>query len=131
MFKAASIPVVLLDNDIVKPPLKSEFDLIGINNVEAGFIIGQHLIERACKKIAFVTRPNIAGTVHMRLVGLREAIIQSGNDISNVEVFEVDELETFAKDISVRKDIDALVIYNDAAAAELSKNRKRGSPRPP
>ena len=52
MFKAVNIPVVLLDRDVVAPPLKSEYDVIGINNSEAGYIIGQHLVEKAVKKSA-------------------------------------------------------------------------------
>jgi len=120
MFKAASIPVVLLDNDISTPPRKSEFDLIGINNVEAGFTIGLHLIEKQCKKLGFITRPNIAGTVHMRLIGIREAYHQQGLDINGIEVFTITEsIEGFAKEIANRKELDGLAVCNDATAAEL------------
>ena len=120
MFKAAGIPVVLLDNDVSKPPAKSEFDLIGINNVEAGFTIGNHLIERKCKKIGFVTRPNIAGTVHMRLIGLKEAFSQNGLDIANIEVFSIeDSIDAMAKTMAADKKLDGLVVCNDATAAEL------------
>lgn len=120
MFKAAEIPVVLLDNDISKPPAKSEFDLIGINNMEAGYTIGLHLISKNCKKIGFITKPHIAGTVYMRLIGLRDAIHKNGQDISDITVFSLeDDMENFAKTIAKEKDLDALVVYNDAAAAEL------------
>ena len=120
MFKAASIPVVLLDNDISEPPRKSEFDLIGINNVEAGFTIGLHLIDKQCKKLGFITRPNIAGTIQMRLMGLREAYLQSGLNIENIEVFTINEsIEDFAKIIATHKGLDGLAVCNDATAAEL------------
>lgn len=120
MFKAASIPVVLLDSDITSPPIKSEFDLIGINNVEAGFKIGCHLIERKCKKIGFITKPNIAGTVHMRLIGLKESLSFNGLDSNSVEVFSLDEsIDDFAKKLASHKGLDGLVACNDATAAEL------------
>ena len=120
MFKAASIPIVLLDNDISNPPLKSEFDLIGVNNVEAGFTIGLHLIKKKCKKIGFITRPNIAGTVHMRLIGLKEAFSQNKLKLDNIEVFCVEEsINDFASVIAKRSDLDGLVVCNDATAAEL------------
>ena len=120
MFKAAGIPVVLLDNDISKPPVKSEFDLIGINNVEAGYTIGSHLIERKCKHIGFITRPNIAGTVHMRLIGLKEAFSQNGLNVENIEVYSLDDsISALAKQIAANKKLNGLVVCNDATAAEL------------
>jgi GntR family transcriptional regulator, arabinose operon transcriptional repressor len=121
MFNAAQIPVVLLDSDVVSAPLKSEHDVIGINNTQAGFVIGQHLLERKCKKLGFITRPYIASTVHMRLIGLREAVIQAGLGLESVEIFNSEKsIEDLAKEISQRQDLDALAVYNDAAAAELS-----------
>ncbi|EDM28156.1 Transcriptional regulator, GntR family / Transcriptional regulator, LacI family protein [Lentisphaera araneosa HTCC2155] len=120
LFKKAHIPVILLDRDVAKAPLKSEYDLIGINNVEAGFLIGSHLIERKCQSIAFITRPNIASTVHMRLMGLREAILQAKLSHDSVEEIMVDDDIAELAKIIAPKDFDALAVYNDAAAAELS-----------
>ena len=120
MFKAAEIPIVLLDNDISQPPAKSEFDLIGINNMEAGYTIGLHLISKKCQKIGFITRPNIAGTIYMRLIGLRDAIHKNGQDIADIKVFsQKGEIDELAKDIAKDKKLDALVVCNDATAAEL------------
>ena len=118
-FKRANIPVVLLDRDISSPPLKSEFDVISMNNLEAGFIMGTHLLEKKCRSIGFLTRPNIANTVHLRLLGLQEAVAQQSNN-SKIKVFSVENtLEEFASSLAKRKDIDAIVAYNDAAGAEL------------
>ena len=121
LFKNAHIPVTLLDRDVVQAPLKSEYDLIGINNIEAGYLIGSHLVEKKCRSIAFITRPHIASTVHMRLMGLREAILQAGLPHNSVEELIVEEdIDNLARQISSEKRFDALAIYNDAAAAELS-----------
>ena len=121
LFQNANIPVVLLDRDIVSPPLKSEFDVIGINNVEAGFLIGSHLVEKKCKSIGFVTRPYIASTVHMRLMGVREAILQAGMPHDSVEELMIETgIDDLTDAIVKNKKFDALAVYNDAAAAELS-----------
>ena len=37
--KATGIPIVLLDRDIVPFPQRSSFDLVGIDNRQAGFLI--------------------------------------------------------------------------------------------
>ena len=42
--EAAGIPIVLLDRDIVAFPQRSRFDLVGIDNRRAGFLIADHLI---------------------------------------------------------------------------------------
>ncbi|HAR65432.1 MAG TPA: GntR family transcriptional regulator [Lentisphaeria bacterium] len=119
MFTAASIPVVLLDSDIVPPPLRSAHDLIGINNINAGFTLARHLIDRGCQSIGFITRPNIAGTVHMRLIGAREAVLQAELPHDSLSVIEIDTaVEAFA--IGTTWDaLDGLICYNDALAAPL------------
>ncbi|MCH2208166.1 MAG: GntR family transcriptional regulator [Lentisphaerales bacterium] len=126
MFKKADIPCVLLDRDVVDTPHKSECDVIGINNSEAGFIIGQHLLEKGCRKIGFVTRPNIASSVNMRFIGMREAVLQAGLAFDALEELSTeDSMEDFAKVLTERKDLDAIAVYNDSAAVDLSINLER------
>ena len=121
MFKKAEIPCVLLDRDIVAIPDQSECDYIGINNSEAGYVIAQHLIEKGCTKIGFITRPNIASTVHMRFIGIREAILQSGLALDSLEVFKFEQdVKELSEVIAKRTDLDAIIVHNDATAAELS-----------
>lgn len=45
IFDKAGIPVVLLDNDMVMPPNRSKYDVVGINDHNAGFRLANHLIE--------------------------------------------------------------------------------------
>ena len=43
-FDDAGIAVVLLDYDIVPPPARSRYDVVGIDNVAAGLAVGRHLV---------------------------------------------------------------------------------------
>src|SRR5262249_48318040 len=73
-FSDAGIPVVLLDRNIVPFPQSSHFDLVGLDNAAAGYLLAEHLIKLGCKHIAFVTRPLSAPTVERRYAGVREAL---------------------------------------------------------
>ena len=75
---AAGIPIVLLDRDIVSFPQRSGFDLVGIDNRQAGFLITEHLIQLGCRRIDFLSKPDSAPTVMLRIAGYREALLDSG-----------------------------------------------------
>lgn len=74
MLREAGIPVVLLDRDMVPFPARSDFDLVGINNVTGGYLLAEHLLKLGCKRIHFVARPLSAPTVDARIAGVREAL---------------------------------------------------------
>jgi LacI family transcriptional regulator len=56
MLTKAGIAVVLLDRDITPFPQQGPYDLVGIDNVSAGFQQTQHLIECGCTRILFETQ---------------------------------------------------------------------------
>ena len=76
--EAAGIPIVLLDRDVVAFPQRSRFDLVGIDNRRAGFLIANHMIRIGCRRIDFLSRPDSAPTVMLRIAGYREALLSSG-----------------------------------------------------
>jgi GntR family transcriptional regulator of arabinose operon len=76
--KSAGIPIVLLDRDIVPFPQRSNLDLVGIDNRQAGFLITNHLIKLGCRRVDFLSRPDSAPTVMLRIAGYREALLNSG-----------------------------------------------------
>ena len=74
----AEISVVLLDRCYAPYPMRSKYDLVGIDNRRAGFLITQHLLRLGVKRIAFVARPLSASTVVARIAGYREALFAYG-----------------------------------------------------
>ena len=117
LFEDAEIPVVLLDSDVSRAPKTTQHDLVGINNLEAGFTMGQYLVSRGAQKIAFYTRPYAASTVYLRWMGLHEAV-QGHASAENVcvESEDAQKLQHL-----VKQGFDAIVASNDAMAAELLK----------
>src|SRR5580765_6200387 len=73
----AGIPVVLLDRDLFSYPERSHYDLVGIDNRRAGYIVTKHLIDGGCRRIVFLGRPGSAPTVDARIGGYKRAIAES------------------------------------------------------
>ena len=74
IFSRASIPVIILDTDIVPMPEEDRFDFVGVDNFEIGQFAGRHVIAYGARKIVFVSRTKINDNVQRRLEGLLSAI---------------------------------------------------------
>lgn len=83
----AGIPIVLIDRDIVDFPHRSRYDLVCIDNYNAGFVMGQHLIDRGCNTIYFFYRPNSAYSVQQRVSGVSAAVRRSGLEFHGNHIF--------------------------------------------
>lgn len=70
--RRAGIPVVLLDRDLGPFPKRSDFDLVGLDNMAAGYLLAEHFLRLGCRRLAFVARPHSASTVDARIAGARE-----------------------------------------------------------
>ena len=119
----AGIQVVLLDRDIHRWPRQTRFDLIGIDNIEAGYVVASHLLDGGCKSLAFVTRGNPAVTVQLRRMGCREALVQHG--LQPTSLVTVKGLEGTPLDVIdelLENHVDGVICANDATASLLLRN---------
>jgi GntR family transcriptional regulator of arabinose operon len=111
--------VVLLDRDLVSYPERSHYDLVGIDNRRAGYVITKHLMRSGCKRPVFVGRPGSAPTVDARAAGYQEAIAAAIPVLaSHVCRIEPDD-RAQVKDILARLRPDGFVCANDFTAARL------------
>ncbi|MBN2320400.1 MAG: GntR family transcriptional regulator [Acidobacteria bacterium] len=119
--ESARIPIVLLDRDIVAFPKRSRFDLAGIDNRRAGFLIADYFIKLGCPRIDFLARPGSAPTVALRIAGYREALLGSGI-IPEPEWIHSGEPadEKFIQKI-VADGATAIICANDLTAANLMR----------
>ena len=119
--ESSGIPIVLLDRDIVPFPQRSRFDLVGIDNRRAGFLITDHLIRLGCRRIDFLARPDSAPTVMLRIAGYREALWSTGitPDPRWIHSGEPTD-EKFIQSI-VADGAAAIICANDLTAANLMR----------
>ncbi len=126
-FDKAGIAVVLLDYDIVPPPRRSRYDVVGIDNVAAGLAVGRHLLSTGARRIAFLHRPHAAPTVTGRMRGVASAVVEGGGEWSlerNVLFAEPENRRAVSKFLAKGLP-DAFVAGNDVAAAALRSTLAR------
>jgi len=85
-FKAAKVAVILLGRDIVQYPERSEWDLVSMDDMNAGYLVGKHLMARGCHRTVFVS-----GHDHfpqLRLMGLRQALTENNGEITKEIVWD-------------------------------------------
>ena len=123
--KQAGIPVVLVDRDLKPFPLRSEFDVVGVDNIEGGYLLGEHLIKLGCNRLRFVAAPHSAPTVDARCAGVREALIRHGESIPS-QLQAVGDLSEpkFIRQLLKDKP-DAFICANDHTAAQLLQTLSR------
>ena len=116
----AGIPLVLIDRDIVPPPEKSRFDVVGLNNYNAALSMARLMINAGCKNIYFFYRPNSAYSVTMRLRGVRDAVLDAGLYFLNGNVVCGNpENESVVEKIPIIKGNVGIGCANDSTAAAL------------
>lgn len=124
-FDSLHIPVILIDRDI-SPFERSGYDLVGLDNLNAGLMLGRHLVANGAKRIAFLMPPHSASTNLQRMLGVAGAVIEVGLDWSNRNILygNADDLEALAKALDAKPRPDVVVCHNDQTAAKLPRSVK-------
>lgn len=114
------LPVILLDRCIYSFPERSGFDLIGIDNRRAGYVVANHMLrEHKVHRIAFVRRKDSASTVDARVVGFEEAVRDATYKVeSRVFTGEPSRVE-FVGSLLDEFKAEAIVCANDSLARTL------------
>jgi DNA-binding LacI/PurR family transcriptional regulator len=121
--RRAGIAVVLLDRDLLGFPDRSDFDLVGIDNMAGGYLLAEHLIKLGCKHLFFVARPFSAATVDARIAGAREALVRKNLEPLPGWVRYGDPADLkFARSLMAGRQADALICANDFTAAVLIRS---------
>jgi GntR family transcriptional regulator of arabinose operon len=112
------IAVVLLDRDILDFPERSGYDLIGIDNFYAGYILAEHLAGIGHKRLMCFGRPNYPSTTDLRFAGAREAARKHKLIICPEQICEPQHIGK-VKQIIKRHQPEAILCSNDRTAALL------------
>jgi GntR family transcriptional regulator of arabinose operon len=120
--RAAQIPVVLLDRCVLDFPARSDYDLVGLDNRRAGFIMTDHLIRQGAQRVAFFAVQGSAETVEDRIVGYREALYEHGMPAEKELVLRGDPADTASVSMALQElKMDAILCANDNTAAQLMR----------
>lgn len=126
MFIAARIPVVLIDRDIVNFPERSEFDLVGVDNVRGGAQLAEHLVSRGYRSPMYFSRPKHPSTTDQRAAGCAVTFLARGINIPAGWQIEGDpgDRELVSRLMTDRSP-DVVIASNDHTAARLIQTLAR------
>jgi len=112
------ITVVLIDRDIVPFPRRSDFDFVGIDNVQAGYVQAKHLIACGCRRLVYVSHEKQVWTVDARFNGMRNALEECGLPTDGPLLFRGDPTdESFVRAVMRRRPDGLVFIHDDMAIA--------------
>ena len=135
LFDRKNIPVVLLDCDIVPFPDRSRYDVVGVNDLEAGARIAKHLMAIGAKRIHFLICELCPTTFANRLAGAEAALKLAGAKMpkgGNVFYAEADDLKALKRYLKRQKQRpDAFICSNDAIAAVFKQTLEKAGLRVP
>lgn len=78
LFSRADVPLVLLDRDVCNFPQRSQFDLVGVDNLRGGHLLGQHLLDAGCRRPLFFSDNLAFSSARARWIGFRAAMEVNG-----------------------------------------------------
>jgi len=129
----AGIPLVLVDSDIVPPPDRSRYDVIGINNHDAGVRVAEHLLSLGVAEMRFVLGMDADWNIKNRLRGVASAVTAHGGVWSerNVLACGPNDLKAIRSALNGRPKPRAFICRGDTTAAALMKTLKKLKKRVP
>jgi GntR family transcriptional regulator of arabinose operon len=122
LFRKAGIPVVLIDRDLVDFPDRSNYDLIGIDNRRAAYVLTTHLLPTGCKRVIFIGRLWSAPSCISRSFGYCDALRAAGAEVRDDFVRHVEPSDgTAIRRIIEQLRPDGIVCSNDYTAAHVMR----------
>jgi GntR family transcriptional regulator of arabinose operon len=121
MLKRAGMTTVLLDRDFLPYPERSNFDLVGIDNQRAGYVLTRHLLQAGAQRIVFAHRRNSAYTVDARAAGYRDALYTLNAGTHPVFFSSDFDDPCEVKQMLERDRPDGIICANDVTAARLMR----------
>lgn len=135
LFDKKKMPVVLLDCDIVPFPDRSRYDVIGVNDLEAGARIARHLMSVGAKSIHFLIGSLFPTTFANRLAGAESQLKLAGVTMpkgGNVLYAEADDLKALKRYLKKQtRRPDAFICSNDVLAAVFKQTLEKAGLRVP
>ena len=114
--RANGIAVVLIDRDLGSFPQRSDFDFVGIDNVQAGYRQADHLAGQGCRRIVYVTHDKRVWTVDARIAGFRNALEERGLPAGQDVLFRGDPADAgFVRSVARARPDGIAFVHDDMA----------------
>jgi len=119
----AGIPIVLIDRDVYNYPQRSNYDLVGIDNANAGYLLTRHLLSLGYRKIEFVGLRRCISSVKGRINGYQNALLEKDITPSPEWIHHIydttDHAVTTLYKIAKNSSAEAFLCVNDITAITM------------
>ena len=113
------LPLILVDTDYLDFPLRSKFDVVGIDNFRAGYITARHFIDQGAERVDFFKFPNSASSITQRIMGYQQALVDAGIVPSRDWIHDFEDLSGHSINKIINKGAENLICSNDDLAMKL------------
>lgn len=119
----AHVSVVLIDTDVDDFPKRSDFDLVSLDHIQAGYVLANHLITCGVRQIIFIAPPNSSHTIKLRAIGFSSALFDHDIPLSKANFVELDpENKNEVQTCMASMKPEAIVCSNDVCAINLMES---------
>ena len=125
VFDAAGIPVVLTNCDVTGYPVRSRYDVVGADDVNAGYRLTNHIIERGSKKLVFFMSKFGGMSFENRSRGFRAAIDATPRCRGSVVIGVPEDVAAVKRMMRKGDAPDAIICGNDTTAVYLKQTLDR------
>lgn len=120
LFDRSNVAVVLLDRDVCNFPERSSYDLVGVDNLRGGYLLGQHLIDVGCRQPLFFSENIAFSSARARWIGYRAAMEANGIEARSFGV-DVDSAAAVVQLVKKHRP-DGIACDNDTHAAIIMRH---------
>jgi LacI family transcriptional regulator len=117
-FQKAGLSIVLIDRDVTEYPQRSDYDLVAMDNFQAGCLLGLHVSGNGARRVAFVAKPDYPATTDLRLAGVREGVKRNGGAEVDFHVGNPQEIGFVERMLRTKPSYGAVICSNDLTAAQ-------------
>lgn len=115
----ADIPLILIDRSVAGAT-SGGYDIVWLDNFNAGATMAQHLIDQGCSIIHFFYRPGSANSVDNRISGIRDIVLKNNLKFDTQNIYCGDPSDiNFVKTIQIVPGKTGIICANDSTAAVL------------
>ena len=121
LFAAARIPVTVIDCDLAVYPVYLSYDVVSIDNFQAGQTLGAWLVQTGSQHICFQASPGYAASVADRIRGIR-SVTDGPLSVLTLDPRDPDAVQEELLRVPY---VDTIVCQNDLAAVHLSETLRK------
>ena len=121
LLESAGIRVAVIDRDVVPYPRRSRFPWISYDNQRGGAILTEHMLQKGCKRLAFLSINQDSTAVFERLSGYYDALRFHGLSQDNAIVMQYEDAPSDALcDELLSRGVDGIICKDAASTVRMS-----------